>query len=75
MSLFDQMVRGGGQEATPYYAKETGMLNAVPKPRTFKETIGDQIAYHQRKIDELTAVRDSLTPDVEKFVEALQRLG
>jgi hypothetical protein len=74
MSIFNQMIRGGGECATsPSYE---GMQNVAKyQPRTFKETIADQIAFHQRKIAELQAVKDSLTPEVEAFVEALQKLG
>lgn len=45
------------------------------KPRTFRETIQDQMTHHESKRAELQAVLDSLTPEVEKFVEAMQRLG
>ena len=43
------------------------------KPRTFRETIQDQIAHHEAKISELKGVLESMTPEVEKFVEALQK--
>lgn len=71
MGMFDSMVRGYGNQC------ETASDSlAVPmKPRSFKETIGDQIAFHERKIAELKAVYDSLTPEIEKFVEAMQKLG
>lgn len=72
MSLFNQMIRGYGGPET---AKEAiGPLGSY-KPRTFKETISDQIAFHKSKVAELEAVRDSLTPEIERFVEAIQKLG
>jgi hypothetical protein len=70
MSLFNQMIRGGGGDY-PQEAKSTGPY----KSRTFKETIQDQISFHENKVAELKAVRDSLTPEIETFVEALQKLG
>ena len=75
MSLLNQMIRGGLEcEAPRAYAPE-GMKNALARPRTFRETIADLIAYHEAKIKDLQAVRDSLTPEVETFVEAIQKLG
>lgn len=76
MSLFNQMIRGGnmgGNYDEPAAKSSGGIIR--DRPRTFKETIADQIAYHQAKIADLEAVRDSLTPEVEKFVEAIQKLG
>jgi hypothetical protein len=67
------MIRGG-ESAYPSDARTQEGLGQF-KSRTFKETIADQIAYHQRKIAELQAVTNSLTPEVEAFVEALQKLG
>jgi len=72
MSLFNQLVRGG---YAPECAKDNTLNNSLAKPRTFKETIQDQIAYHKSKIADLEEVRDSLSPEVEKFVEAIQKLG
>ena len=45
------------------------------KPRTFRETVQDQIAYHLSKIEDLQGVLESMTPEVEKFVEALQKIN
>lgn len=69
MSMFNQIIRGGLEGPCETSAKSVG------KPRTFKENIQDQIAHHKAKIADLEAVRDSMSPEVEKFVEALQRLG
>ena len=55
------------------WAGSTGPALGVYKPRTFKENIQDQIVAHQNKITELQNVLDSMSPDVEKFVEALQK--
>ena len=71
MSLFNQMVRGGSYDGPAECSPKSSLMN----PRTFKETIQDQIAFHKNKIADLEAVRDSMSPEVEKFVEALQRLG
>lgn len=77
MSIFNQMIRGdmGTYPVPEAYSKEAAMNIAQYRPRTFKETLADQIAFHERKIAELKAVHDSLTPELEKFVEALQKLG
>ena len=72
MSIFNQMIRGGA-ECEPTYPQTS---NKEPyKLRTFKETLGDQILYHKRKVAELEAVHKALTPELETFVEALQKLG
>jgi hypothetical protein len=67
------MIRGG-ESAYPSDARTQEGLGQF-KSRTFKETLGDQILYHKRKIAELDAVYASLTPELETFVEALQKLG
>lgn len=46
---------------------------ALVKPRTFKEQVQDNIAYHEAKIANLRAILDSMSPEVEKFVEALTK--
>ena len=43
------------------------------KERSFKETVGDRIAHHKSEIAKLEAVLESMSPEVEKFVEAFQR--
>jgi hypothetical protein len=70
MSLFNQLVRGGPD----VLAKEMSS-GQMTRPRSFRENIQDQISYHESKIKDLKAVLESLTPEVEKFVEAIQRLG
>ena len=45
------------------------------RQRTFREQIRDQIAHHKAKITDLENVLDSMTPEVEKFVEALQKVN
>jgi len=73
MSIFNQMISGYG---AAQQSKEGGTTpRLLAKPRTFKESIADQIAYHQSKVEELKAVHDSLTPEIERFVEAMQKLG
>jgi hypothetical protein len=54
-------------------ARTTGLGGQLMKPRTFREQMQDQIAYHKSKIANLEAVLESMTPEVEKFVEALQK--
>ena len=73
MSLFTNLLSPGGYagEAMKIDPGTTGLV----RPRTFKETIQDQIATHKMKIADLEAVRDSMSPEVEKFVEALQRIS
>jgi prefoldin subunit 5 len=48
---------------------------AVLKMRTLREQLQDQIAYHEAKIADLKAACDALTPDVEKALDALQKLS
>lgn len=43
-------------------------------PRTLREQLNDQIAYHEAKIADLREAADALTPDVEKALNALQKL-
>ena len=45
------------------------------KPRTIRETLQDQMAYHSNKIKDLQAALDAMTPDVEKAFDALQKLS
>lgn len=40
-----------------------------------READQDEIAGHKARIADLETVLESLTPDVKKFVEALQKLG
>jgi hypothetical protein len=74
MSIFNQMIRGGN-EAYATSEPLSKSMNSLAKPRTFKETIQDQIAFHKSKVEDLEALVRSLTPEVEQFVEAIQRLG
>jgi len=52
---------------------ETGKSEYSDRQRTFKETIQDKIAFHKSKVDDLQSLIDSMSPEVEKFVEALQK--
>ena len=72
MGIFNQMIREGFDQGN---TASVSTEKSLYKPRTFKETIQDQIVFHQAKVTELEAVRDSLTPEIEKFVEAIQKLG
>lgn len=46
----------------------------LAKPRTLREQLQDQIAFHRSKIADLEEACESLTPDVEKALNALQKL-
>jgi len=49
--------------------------SAMPmKPRTLREQLQDQMAYHRSKIADLEEACEALTPDVEKALNALQKL-
>lgn len=76
MNIFRQLIgyNGPAQEKSAYEAGQLGGA-LMPKQRTFKEQIQDQIAYHKSKIADLEAVLDSMSPEVERFVEALQKLN
>jgi hypothetical protein len=74
MSLFNQMLRGSASCEPIGYDNPKGLMNTA-QPRTFLQTIDDQIAYHSSKIRDLQEVKDSLSPEVLKFVEAIQRIG
>ena len=50
MSLLNQMIRGGLECEIPRAYAPEGMKNALARPRTFRETISDLIAYHEAKI-------------------------
>jgi hypothetical protein len=75
MSIFNQMIRGSQGLDGPYPTSGKCETSSIMQLRTFRETIQDQINYHLAKVDDLNAVRDSLTPEVERFVEAIQKLG
>jgi hypothetical protein len=75
MSIFNQMIQSGGGSYPGGSTEQSGKSLGVYKPRTFKETIQDQITAHKSKVAELEGVRDSMSPEIEKFVEALQKLG
>lgn len=57
------------------YNPSMGMQNSLAKPRSFREQLKDQIAYHKAKIESIQAVLDSLTPEVENFIEALNKMN
>lgn len=51
------------------------LRNAAAQPRTLREQLTEQIAYHTAKIKDLTAAREALTPDVEKALDAFRKLA
>ena len=68
-----------GQEKMAYDMEQRAgnptPLGSYIKQRTFREQMQDQIAYHKAKIEDLENVLNSMTPEVEKFVEALQKVN
>ena len=76
MSLFNQLIGGNYESAAKSaYPGQPGLANTIIKIRTFREQIQDQISYHQAKITDLEGVLESMTPEVEKFVEAIQKVN
>mgnify|MGYP001599360064 CR=1 FL=1 len=61
------------------YAAQEGdkstTLHNVYKPRTLREQIQDRIAGHNAQIVSLQEALDALTPDVEKALNALQKIS
>lgn len=57
------------------YPAEIGKKSSLGtyEPRTFEEQIRDRIAHYQSQINNLQSVLDSMSPDVKKFVGALQK--
>lgn len=74
MGLLDSLMQSN-QSKYGYGVESLGAVPTTYIPRGFRETIQDQIAYHKAKIEGLQAVIDSMTPEVEKFVEALQKVS
>lgn len=62
-----------GREKLAYEEKDNS--SKIIKQRTFRENIQDQLTYHRSRIADLESLLDSMTPDVEKFVEAVQKLS
>ena len=62
----------GPNQPTPQSA--LGMMNANVPPRTLREQIGDRVAWHEGQIVNLKAALEALSPDVEKALNALQKL-
>ena len=53
---------------------QTAKSTAMVKPRTLREQLQDQISHHEAKIADLREAVDSLSPDVEKALNALGKL-
>lgn len=51
--------------------------NSYPavKRRTIREQITDKIAFHKSEVTNLEAALDALTPEVEKFIDAAQKVN
>jgi hypothetical protein len=75
LSKLTAQSRAGEEKMAAYDINKAEGTTAgqLMKPRTFREQMQDQIAQHQAKIKDLQSVLDSMTPEVEKFVEALQK--
>mgnify|MGYP001558872843 CR=1 FL=1 len=54
--------------------KQAGPLESPIRPRTLREQLQDRIAGHNAQIANLQEACDALTPDVEKALNALQKL-
>lgn len=54
--------------------KQMGQHGSPIKPRTLREQLQDLIAGHNAQIANLQDALDALTPDVEKALNALQKL-
>ena len=61
----------GAECESPSTARQVGQL---ARPRTLREQLQDQIAHHKAKIADLEEACEALTPDVEKALNALQKL-
>ena len=61
----------GAECEPPSTARQVGQL---ARPRTLREQLQDQIAHHKAKIADLEEACGALTPDVEKALNALQKL-
>lgn len=56
-------------------AIETASKNAsMVLKRTYRERIQDKIAYHKSEIANLESLLNTLTPEVEKFIDASQKV-
>ena len=64
----------GGAYAKEQAVMNAGMQNALAQPRTLREQLQDRIAGHQAQIDNLREALDALTPEVERALNALQKL-
>lgn len=69
-----------GSGSSPAYEQKMAMdrmanANQPARPRTIREQLEDQIAHHKAKIADLEAACEALTPDVEKALDALQKLA
>lgn len=69
-------IGGGGNYPNATSAPYDSGQNALTpfKPRTIREQVQDQIAHHTAKVADLQEALDALTPDVEKALNALQKL-
>ena len=76
MKIFDMLGAGGLKKMAYDNQAMEGSSPVTARPRTISETIGDQIAYHQRKLDDLKAAQKVLeNTDVLAALEALQKLS
>lgn len=63
----------GGPELGYAMAKEANAIGQY-KQRTLREQLQDRLARHQREMADVQEALDALTPDVEKALNALQKL-
>jgi len=55
-------------------AKCATEAQGIYKPRSLREQLTDRIAQHQAQIDNLKEALDSMAPEVERALNALQKL-
>lgn len=56
-------------------AKQAGSMEGTSRPQTITELIDAQIGYHQTKINDLKAAKEAISPEVEKALNALAKIG
>jgi hypothetical protein len=54
--------------------EKSAYAGQLAKPRTLREQLQDQIAFHKRKVADLEEACEALSPDVEKALNALAKL-
>lgn len=66
--------RGGLVGAEQGYDMQNAKMAIPVKPRTLREQLQDRIAGYESQIADLREAIDALSPDVEKALNALQKI-